>query len=202
MYEYIKGTFEGINKDYIIIDNNGIGYKIFTSGNTMSSIGQKGESVKIFVHQIVREDFLGLYGFSSMEELNMFNQLLTINGVGAKAALSLLSIFTVDRLKVAIASSEEKSLIKASGVGKKMAQRIILELKDKIDIKSIIENDDIELSDGMKINIEEESKLGDVMGALMALGYTDKEAQNSINDVDKSLSVEEIIKECLKNLMS
>ena len=200
MYEYIKGTFEGINKDYIIIENNEIGYKVFTSGNTMASMVSKGEKVKVFVHQIVREDFIGLYGFITKEELAMFNLLLTINGVGAKAALSLLSILTVDKLKISIASSDEKILIKAPGVGKKMAQRIILELKDKVDIKDIsLEELGDEDFENVVLN---ESKERDVIEALMALGYTEKEGQKAIKKVSIELTVEDMIKECLKELMS
>ena len=200
MYEYIKGTFEGINKDYIIIENNEIGYKVFTSGNTMASMVSKGEKVKVFVHQIVREDFIGLYGFITKVELQMFNLLLTINGVGAKAALSLLSILTVDKLKISIASSDEKILIKAPGVGKKMAQRIILELKDKVDIKDIALED---LGDEtLEIVVLNESKERDVIEALMALGYTEKEGQKAIKKVSIELTVEDMIKECLKELIS
>lgn len=200
MYEYIKGTFEGINKDYIIIENNNIGYKIFTSGNTMASMVSKGEMVKVFVHQIVRDDFIGLYGFITKDELDMFNLLLTTNGVGAKVALSLLSIFTVDKLKVSIASSEEKILVKAPGVGKKMAQRMILELKDKIDIKNIA-LDDIE-EDSLKNVVLKESKERDVVDALMALGYTEKEGQKAVEKASEDLTVEDMIKECLRELMS
>lgn len=200
MYEYIKGTFEGINKDYIIIENNNIGYKVFTSGNTMASMVSKGEMVKVFVHQIVRDDFIGLYGFITKDELDMFNLLLTTNGVGAKVALSLLSIFTVDKLKVSIVSSEEKILVKAPGVGKKMAQRIILELKDKIDMKNIA-LDDIE-EDSLKNVVLKESKERDVVDALMALGYTEKEGQKAVEKASEGLTVEDMIKECLKELMS
>lgn len=200
MYEYIKGIFQGINKDYIIVENGNIGYKIFTSGNTMASMVKKGEEVKIYTHQIVREDFIGLYGFLTKEELDMFNLLLTINGIGAKAALSLLSISTVDNLKYSIATSDEKSIVKAPGIGKKTAQRIILELKDKIDIKEMVENITIEGSmEGFIIN---ESKERDAIEALMALGYTEKEGQKALKEIDKELSIEDIIKEALKKLMS
>lgn len=200
MYEYIKGIFQGINKDYIIVENGNIGYKIFTSGNTMASMVKKGEEVKIYTHQIVREDFIGLYGFLTKEELDMFNLLLTINGIGAKAALSLLSISTVDNLKYSIATSDEKSIVKAPGIGKKTAQRIILELKDKIDIKEMVENITIEGSmEGFIIN---ESKGKDAIEALMALGYTEKEGQKALKEINKELSIEDIIKEALKKLMS
>ena len=132
MYEYIKGIYIGINKDYIIVENNGIGYKIFTSGATMSSMPKNGEEVQLYLEQIVREDFIGLYGFDSSEELEMFKLLLTINGVGAKAALSLLSISRVNNLKYAIMTGDEKHLCRGVGIGKKTAARIILELKDKL----------------------------------------------------------------------
>jgi len=134
MYEYIKGVFTGMNKDCIVVENNGIGYKIYTSGSTIAQIPQLNEEVSLFIQQIVREDFIGLYGFLTKDELNMFNLLLTINGVGAKAALSLLSICSVINLKYAIISKDEKTLVRAPGIGKKIAQRINLELMDKIDI--------------------------------------------------------------------
>ena len=96
MYEYIKGNYIGINKDYIVVENNGIGYKIFTSGATMSSVPENGAEITLYVDQIVREDFIGLYGFDSKEELAMFKLLLTVNGVGPKAGLSILSVLSSD----------------------------------------------------------------------------------------------------------
>ena len=134
MYEYIEGKYKGLNKDYVIIDNNGIGYKIFTSGNSICSMPLLNENVRLYVEQVVRQDFIGLYGFIDKQELEMFLKLININGIGAKAALSLLSVNTVDTLKKAICCSDETILMKASGVGKKSAQRIILELKDKFKI--------------------------------------------------------------------
>lgn len=202
MYEYIKGKFIGINKDYIVIDNNGIGYKIFTSGSTMADMPKIGEEVFVYLNQIVREDFIGLYGFFTKEELEMFNKLLTINGVGAKAALSLLSICTVEKLKCAIISEDEKIITKASGVGKKMAQRIILELKDKIDPNEIsleeLGSDVLERTN----NNENAKKISDSKAALISLGYSEKEAEKALNIVDKNETIENIIKSCLKFLMN
>ncbi len=123
MYEYIKGEFIGINKDYVIIENNGIGYKIFTSGNTIASMPKVSEKVKLYLEQIVRQDFIGLYGFGTKDELKMFNLLLSINGVGAKAALSLLSISTVLNLKYAIIVGDEKHITRAPGIDKKRYYR-------------------------------------------------------------------------------
>jgi Holliday junction DNA helicase, RuvA subunit len=197
MYEYIKGTYAGMNKDYIVVENNGIGYKIYTSGSTLAQTPKVDEEIKLYLQQIVREDFIGLYGFLTTEELNMFKLLLTINGVGAKAALSLLSISNVNNLKYAILSSDEKTIIRAPGIGKKMAQRIILELKDKIKPDELVAVGGEEiLSEGNTENISE------ALEALIALGYTEKEAQKVLDSVNKNDSLENIIKSSLRLLMS
>lgn len=199
MYEYIVGDFIGINRDYVVIENGGIGYRIFTSGGTIAGMPKVGEKVTLFLEQIVREDFIGLYGFLTKEELDMFKLLLTINGVGAKAALSLLSISTVINLKYAIIIGDEKQITRAPGVGKKIAQRIILELKDKLSSEDIIKSSDIDLSINDDIYAD---NLSEALGALIALGYTEKEAQKALQSVDKSDTLENMIKNCLKMLMS
>lgn len=200
MYEYIKGIFVCIAADYVVVENNGIGYKIFTSGNTIASLPQRGEGVKLFLKQIVREDFIGLYGFLTEEELEMFNVLLTINGVGAKAALSLLSIASVEKLKRAIVNGDESVITKAQGVGKKTAQRIILEVKDKIYITKgeESENGDIDNNDSQ----EESNRISEAFSALISLGYSEKEAEKAIKSADTSKAVEDIIKNCLQILMN
>ncbi|KOF55936.1 MULTISPECIES: Holliday junction branch migration protein RuvA [Clostridium] len=203
MYEYIKGKFVGINKDYIIVENNGIGYKIFTSGNTMANMPKIGEDTLIYLMQIVREDFIGLYGFVTESELEMFNKLITINGVGAKASLSLLSICSVDKLKYSIIMKDEKMLVKAPGIGKKMAQRIILELKDKISSQEMdIENLDKDNENYNSEEFDKNKKISDAKLALISLGYSEKEADKAVNMVDKNESIENIIKGCLKFLMN
>ncbi len=200
MYEYIKGKYIGINKDYIIVENNGIGYKIFTSGATMSAMPKAGEEVQLYLEQIVREDFIGLYGFETKEELEMFKLLLGINGVGAKAALSLLSISRINNLKYAIITGDDKQLCKAPGIGKKTAGRIILELKDKLSKEDmIIDSEGLEEISGDNENYA--IKMNEALGALLALGYSEKEAELALKKANKEESVENIIKECLKNLM-
>lgn len=190
MYEYINGKYTGMNRDYIVVENNGIGYKIFTSGSTMSQLPQADEGVKIFLQQIVREDFIGLYGFLTRDELDMFNLLLTINGVGAKAALSMLSICSAANLKYAIASKDEKTIMRAPGIGKKMAQRIILELQDKVE-KGLAAS-----AEGAEGREAETAALAsrEALDALLSLGYTEKEAVRAIGEVDQDDSVENIIK--------
>ncbi|ENZ02146.1 Holliday junction branch migration protein RuvA [Clostridium thermobutyricum] len=198
MYEYIKGKYMGIIKDYIIIENNNIGYKIFTSGITMSEMPKVSEEVMLYLTQIVREDFIGLYGFISRDELNMFNMLLGINGVGAKAALSLLSISKITNLKYAIMTGDDKHLCKAPGIGKKTAGRIILELKDKLKPDEFLNDEGLEIGSEQETDYE---NIQEVLGALLALGYSEKEANTAIKTINKGNSVEEMIKEALKVLM-
>lgn len=200
MYEYIIGKYKGINRDYIIIENNGIGYKIFTSGATMASMPMIDDEAKVYIEQIVREDFIGLYGFYTVEELEMFKLLLSINGVGAKAALSLLSISRINNLRYAIMMGDEKHLCRAPGIGKKTAGRIILELKDKIKkediacgVEGALEFEDIAPSNA--------SNIAEALGALLALGYSEKEADIAIKKVNNDDTLENIIKNCLKVLM-
>lgn len=201
MYEYIKGKYIGIVKDYVIVENCGIGYKIYSSGITMSNMPSIGEEVMLYLEQIVREDFIGLYGFLSREELKMFNMLLSINGVGAKAALSLLSISKINNLKYAIMTSDSKHLCRAPGIGKKTAERIILELKDKLKPDELLDEDG-EIYKDLKIDEDDYAiKASEVLGALLALGYSEKEANMAIKNVDKENTVEVMIKDCLKVLM-
>ena len=197
MYEYIIGKYTGMNRDYIVVENSGIGYKIFTSGSTMSQLPQMNEEVKVFLQQVVREDFAGLYGFLTKDELSLFNLLLTVTGVGAKAALSLLSICSELNLKYAIASKDEKTIMRAPGIGKKMAQRIILELQDKVDAGAAGS-----ASGAFGVEAEAaEASSREAMYALLSLGYTEKEAAKALKEVDQKDTVENIIKKCLKYLM-
>lgn len=200
MFEYIVGTYIALNKDYIVIENNNVGYKIYTSGSTMASMPNINEKVKIYIEQIVREDFIGLYGFSTEDERNLFNLLLTINGVGAKATLSLLSISSVVNLKRAILSEDDKMLTKAPGIGKKIAQRIILELKDKIE--KIYFEDTEGLDETSILEDNNIKNYNEAFDALISLGFSDKEAKSALKDIDKDKSVESIIKDSLKVLMN
>ena len=200
MYEYIKGKYVGINKDYIIVENNGIGYKIFTSGATMSLVPECGEEVILYVEQIVREDFIGLYGFDSKEELAMFKLLLTVNGVGPKAALSLLSISRLNNLKYAIMTGDEKHICRGVGIGKKTAARIILELKDKLQPDELLDNiDENSLTNNEDNNL---MAVSEVLSALIALGYSEKESEKVLKTIDKTETVENMIKNALKALMN
>lgn len=197
MYDYIKGKFAGIFKDYVTVENSGIGYKIFTSGYTMAMMPQLNEDVILYLTQIVREDFIGLYGFSTREELELFLILITINGVGAKAALSLLSASSPENLKYAIVHENESLLMKAPGIGKKIAQRLILELKGKVHVEDLSSMDEEQKKKAMSDNIALEA-----LAALMTLGYTEREASKALEEINGDQSIENVIKDALKYLMN
>ncbi|HBM81274.1 MAG: Holliday junction branch migration protein RuvA [Clostridiales bacterium] len=195
MIDYIKGTFEDSGKDYIVIDNNGIGYKIFVSSSTIAKINQLNASIKIYTYFHVREDAVVLFGFLTKDELDMFELLISVTGVGPKAALSILSVLAPSKLALAIAGNDIKSLTSVPGVGSKTANRIILELKDKIDIDSMVTKD-------ADIAVSEDDALSEAVGALVALGYNIAEANASVANVDRQgKDAESIVKAALKNLM-
>jgi Holliday junction DNA helicase RuvA len=199
MFAYIKGTIEAKSNDSIIVEAGGIGYRIYTSISTINNIGQVGSSVKVYTHYYVREDLAALYGFFTMEELGMFEMLITVSGVGPKAAISMISALTPSRFALAVVSQDSKSLTKAQGIGPKMAQRIILELKDKISKEqlSAVSLD----SQSSNADFNSDSVLSEAVSALMVLGYSSFEASNSVNRVyTEEMGVEEIIVKALKIL--
>lgn len=166
----------------------------------MSSVPECGEEVILYVDQIVREDFIGLYGFDSKEELAMFKLLLTVNGVGPKAALSLLSISRLNNLKYAIMTGDEKHICRGVGIGKKTAARIILELKDKLQPDELL---DVAVDSNKDNNGENNlMAVSEVLSALIALGYSEKESEKVLKTIDKTETVENMIKNALKALMN
>ncbi len=197
MYDYIKGSFKGIFKDYVSIDNQGIGYQIFTSGNSMAMMPAREEETTLYLTQIVRQDFIGLYGFTTREELELFRILITINGVGAKAALSLLSASTPTHLKLAIVNGDESLLMKAPGIGKKIAQRLILELKDKLHVEG-----KGSVGEENQVTSEFDQNGAEALIALVTLGYTEREAKTILKTVEPNQSTEGIIKDALKALIN
>ncbi|HCW03366.1 MAG TPA: Holliday junction branch migration protein RuvA [Clostridium sp.] len=197
MYEYIKGKYKGFYKDYVVIENNGIGYKIFVPGSTLTKLPKTDEEVLLYTYQMVREDFIGLYGFISRDELEMFLLLININGVGAKAALSIQSILDVETLQYAIATGDDKVLTRAPGVGKKISQRIILELQDKMKKICVVEGEGISIE-----NRAQNSIFSDAVAALVSLGYSEKEAGVALKNIDVTEPLETIIKDALRQLMN
>ena len=191
MYEYISGRVDYIGEDYAVIDISGLGYRVFTSQNSMKSL-KLGEISKIFTHLIVKEDDLVLYGFATREELGMFKLLISVSGVGPKAAASLLNQYKASELAAAILGRDIAKLSKAQGIGKKISETIILELKDKIDTQSAVGG--IEVFGGS-------DEISQVIEALTALGYNYSIAANAVmklKDTNKPIDI--LIKEALRQL--
>lgn len=193
MYEYLNGVVDYIGEDYAVIDISGLGYRVFTSQNTMKNL-RIGETAKIFTHLIVKEDDLVLYGFSTRDELSMFKLLISVSGVGPKAGASLLNQYKASELAAAIIGRDIAKLTKAQGIGKKIAERIILELKDKIDTESAIGGPEV---------FEGGDEISQVIEALVSLGYNYSIASTAVmklKDTNKPIDI--LIKDALKQLAS
>lgn len=196
MYSYIKGTIEEIRLDSIVIENNNIGYKINVSANTIKDL-QMGKLAKIYTKLIVREDDMSLCGFSSNEEMKMFELLTSVSKIGPKVGLGILSFATPGQIGAYILSEDVAKLSKAPGVGKKTAERIVLELKDKVD-KTAVEFEATLLSNA-PIGISQD----EAVDALLALGYSSVEAKEAVQKCKKDgLNTEDIIKKSLAYIMS
>lgn len=193
MYYYIKGTYITRGENYAVIDNNGIGYKIFTSEKALEQLSKTVGEVTLYTYLYVREDIMDLYGFTANEEISMFLKLLSVSGVGPKAALSIMSVASVERLAIAIMTGDTKTITKAAGVGSKVAQRVILELKDKIKTNDAIDSGSIQDIDTGDIKTE-------AVSALVVLGYSQQEANNAVSKSNGE-NVEDLVKEALKKLM-
>ena len=201
MFAYIKGNLEVKTNGYVVIDVNGIGYKIFMSETAINKLGQIGEIVKIHTYVRVREDDISIFGFNTNEELRMFELLLSVSGIGAKSALVILSNVSVSSFALAIINNDVNLLKKLPGIGPKPAQRVILELKDKLKKENeIVANEDREVSDTIKAAIIDDEKIAEATAALKVLGYTGKEIEKALEKVDANLSVEDIIRKGLLNL--
>ena len=196
MISYIKGRLEAKNLDNVIIEVGGIGYKIFMSANSMDRLGETGTEVKVHTYMRVREDDISLYGFCTNEELKMFEQLLGVSGVGAKSALSILANISPSSFALAIITGDLNTLKSLPGIGAKSAQRIILELKDKMKTQEAIEPEFIPVQNTVK-----NDKAKDAIEALQVLGYSRRDIDLAISKIDTNeLSVEDIIKQGLKYL--
>ncbi len=196
MYAYIKGTLEIKTAEYVVVETAGIGYKIFMSETAIDKLGNIGTQVKIHTYLRVREDDMSLYGFNTNEELRMFELLLSVSGVGAKSAIVILSNITPSSFALAVITDDVGKLKKLPGIGPKTAQRIILELKDKL--KAVEDTDKGELEEILSKQESDGQKIAEAMSALQVLGYTRKEIENVFEQFDKSeLSVEDIIKKGL-----
>ena len=197
MFAYIKGSLEEKGNNYVVIEVSGIGYKIFMSEKDISKMCDLGETIKVHTYYYVREDNISLYGFLTKEELKMFELLLSVSGIGAKSAITMLSNISPSSFALAVISNDVNSLKKIPGVGPKSAQRIILELKDKLKTQQAIEEESLEI----KVEIQKSENVSEAMEALQILGYNKREVEKAFEKIaNTDVSVEELIKKALSLL--
>ena len=207
MLYFVKGMLDSVSESSIVVENQGIGFEILVPLSVVSNLPQTGNEVKIYTYTYVREDALQLYGFLTRDELAMFKLLITVNGIGPKAALGILSVMDADGLRFAILADDAKSIAKAPGVGAKTASKLILELKDKMDFEEAVEGMlDKGQANAALAGAGTDSDSGvaanEAIQALVALGYTSTEAVKAVKRVaiTPDMTVEEILKAGLKNL--
>lgn len=194
MFAYIKGELQIKSNDYVVIDIGGVGYKIFMPYTTIEKLGSIGDVVKVHTHYYVREDNISLYGFYTLEELRMFELLIGVSGIGAKSANAILANITPSKFALSVITNDIKELTKLPGIGMKSAQRIILELKDKLKTEDSVTNQELEIQN----ILVGDNSLQEAIAALKVLGYQTKDATKAVTAVDsKDLSVEEIIRKAL-----
>lgn len=198
MISYIVGTVDCVEADKVILDNHGIGYGIYMPINSLEMIGE-GEQIKVYTYFSVREDAMNLFGFLTKEELNMFKLLIGVSGVGPKGAMAIITACPGNSLHMAIISGDSKTISKAQGIGNKTAQRIIIELKDKLDLEEFIETENA-VSDTAQSQLK--GAQADATEALVALGYSRSVAYNAVKQVKISddTDVEQLLKQALKNI--
>ncbi len=193
----LRGTLTVSDVNYIVVECSGVGFKCFTTLNTVKDLGRVGDEVNVYTHLSVREDAMDLYGFATVAELDAFKLLITVSGVGPKAAAAVLSELSPDKLALCIASGDAKSITRAQGVGKKTAERIVLELKDKM---GAIASDSVSRSVMNASSAVVDNDTAEAVAALVALGYSQSDASIAVGAMDKSLSVDEMIRQGLKQL--
>ena len=200
MIGFLKGCVEGIYEDYVSLDVNGVGYNVYMSSGSLFKLEGMYENIKIYTYLSVREDAMLLYGFLEKNELDLFKLLIQVNGIGPKAALSIMSSMSISDLKLAILAEDAKAISKAPGVGAKSAQRIIIDLKDKLSKDSsgsMLGADDYDTGN------EAEAYVNEAIEALCALGYSKKDAVVAVNRAKKDAGsdVEVLIKAALKQMI-
>lgn len=202
MYAYIKGELAEINIDHIVIETGGIGYQIFIPGQTFEYLPGIGEELKVYTYLYLREDAMILYGFLTKDDLELFKLLISVSGIGPKGGLAILSTLDADDLRFAVLSGDAKAIAKAPGVGGKTAQRVILELKDKMSLEEAFEKKTQHVQETANAPAAGSVK-NDAVLALTALGYSSTESLKAVARVEitDTMDVEDVLKAALKHIL-
>lgn len=199
MITFVRGELVAYEEDKVIVDVGGIGYGIFMSQQAMGMLPQTGNEVKIHTYMNIKEDAMQLFGFLTRDDLQVFKLIIGVSGIGPKGGLSILSQLTPDELRFAVMSGDAKAISAAPGIGKKTAEKLIIELKDKLSIEDVLTRADTD--DGGHLNSTNEIQ-SEAIQALVALGYSNTESLKAVKQVNlEDASVEDVLKEALKHMM-
>ncbi len=203
MYAYIKGELAEKNIDHIVVEAGGIGYLIYVPAQSIDYLPDEGNQIKVYTYLYIREDAMVLYGFLTKDDLEIFKMLITVSGIGPKGGLGILSTLSADDLRFAILSGDSKTISKAPGIGAKTAQRVIIDLKDKMSLEEAFEKKLENNADGVQKTLNSSIK-NDAVLALSALGYSSAESLKAVSKVDitDDMDVEDVLKLALKNMSS
>ena len=203
MIQYIKGTLAWIAEDSVIVDNHGIGYRIFVPASVSQQIGTTGQEIQLYTYLNVKEDAMQLYGFLTMDDLEVYRLLISVSGIGPKGGLAILSVMTADDLRFAVLADDAKRIAKTPGIGAKTAQKIILELKDKLDLEDAFEQKLANQSAAGIPETEGDNQLQEAVQALVALGYPNTDALRAVKKVEgaETMDVETLLKAALKKMI-
>lgn len=203
MYAYIKGELAEKNIDHIVVEAGGIGYLIYVPAQSIDYLPDEGDQIKVYTYLYIREDAMVLYGFLTKDDLEIFKMLITVSGIGPKGGLGILSTLSADDLRFAILSGDSKTISKAPGIGAKTAQRVIIDLKDKMSLEEAFEKKLENNVDGAQKTLNSSTK-NDAVLALSALGYSSAESLKAVSKVDitDDMDVEDVLKLALKNMSS
>ncbi len=199
MIGFVQGKVDAISEDNVVIDTGGIGYNVRISAKTAQELPGIGQEIRLYTYTSVREDGISLFGFLSRDSLDIFKKIITVNGIGPKGGLAVLSVMSADELKFAIISGNAQAITKAPGIGKKTAERVILDLKDKISVEDTQIRKEISSYDGLPQTGKAQSE---AVEALTALGYSATDALHAVRQIEhaEEMDVEAILKLALKNM--
>jgi Holliday junction DNA helicase RuvA len=201
MIGYLKGELAEVKEGYVVLEVGNIGYEVYLPSSAILTLPAKGSMIKLYTYLHVREDAIGLYGFLTKDDLNMFKLLITVNGIGPKGALGILSAISADDIRFAVLAEDTKTIAKAPGIGSKTAGKLILELKDKFKLETAFEqklmNQSEKLEGAGYVGLREEA-----IQALTVLGYSGSEALKMVNQIEitEGMTAEELLKQCLKRM--